>query len=96
MSARDIIRRPLVTEKTNKMQTEGNWYAFEVEKTANKQAVAQAIKEIYGVRPVAVNVVNPKPKTRRVGRYSGKVRAIKKAYVKLPEGETIDIYNSEN
>ena len=96
MSARDIIVRPIVTEKSTKMQNEGNWVEFEVAKTANKISVAQAVKEIYGISPVAVNVVNTKPKTRRVGRYSGKVRAVKRAMVKLPEGQTIDIYNSEN
>jgi large subunit ribosomal protein L23 len=96
MNARDIIRRPIVTEKSNNMQANGNWIAFEVDKRANKISVAQAIYTIYGVRPAAVNIVNTKPKTRRVGRYSGKVRAIKKAYVKLPEGSSIDIYSSEN
>ena len=95
MNARDIIRRPIVTEKSDTVK-DSNWIVFEVATTANKISVAQAVREIYGIRPVAVNIVNTKPKTRRVGRYSGKTRAIKKAYVKLPEGQSIDIYNSEN
>ncbi len=96
MSARDIIVRPIVTEKSTKMAAEGNWIEFEVAKSANKVSIAQAIQEIYGIKPVAVNTSNTKPKTRRVGRYSGKVRAIKKAMVKLPEGSTIDIFNTED
>lgn len=95
MSARDIIRRPIVTEKSNAMSENGNWITFEVAKDANKLSVAQAVLEIYGIRPVRVNVSNTKPHVRRVGRYSGKTRAFKKAMVKLPEGSTIDIYNSE-
>lgn len=95
MSARDIIRRPIVTEKTTRISNESNWITFEVAKDANKTSVAQAVKEIYDIKPVAVNIINTKPKTRRVGRYSGKVRAVKKAMVKLPEGQTIDLYNTE-
>lgn len=95
MSARDIIMRPIVTEKTTKMSSNGNWITFEVSKDSNKSSIAQAIKEIYNIKPVAVNVINTKPKTRRVGRYSGKVRAVKKAMVKLPEGQTIDIFKTE-
>ncbi|MDD6458019.1 MAG: 50S ribosomal protein L23 [Lactimicrobium massiliense] len=96
MSARDIIVRPIVTEKATKMQANGNWIEFEVARDTNKSAVAQAVQEIYHIKPVAVSIVNTKPKVRRVGRYSGKVRAVKKAMVKLPEGQTIDIYHSED
>ncbi len=93
MSARDIIVRPIVTEKTNKMGEE-NWVTFEVSKNSNKSSIAQAIKEIYDVKPVAVNTVNTKSKTKRVGRYVGKTKSIKKAYVKFPEGQMIDIFNT--
>ena len=95
MSARDIIVRPIITEKTTKVAENGNWIVFEVSKKANKVSIAQAINEIYNIKPLAVNVVNTKPKTRRVGRYSGKTRAIKKAYVKLPEGQKIDVFNQD-
>ncbi len=96
MSARDIIVRPIVTEKSTAMNSTGNWVEFEVAKNSNKVSIAQAIQEIYNIKPVAVHTSNTKPKTRRVGRYSGKVRAIKKAMVKLPEGSTIDIFNTED
>jgi len=95
MSARDIIVRPIVTEKAMNLNG-NNCVTFEVAKDANKSAVAQAIKEIYKVTPEKVNVVNVHPKTKRVGRYSGKTRAYKKAIVKFPEGQMIDIFNIED
>jgi large subunit ribosomal protein L23 len=94
MSARDIIVRPIVTEKTNRLSEEDNKYTFEVAKDSNKSAVAQAIREIYGINPVKVNIVNQHPKKRRVGRYEGMTRAIKKAVVKLPEGQKIDLFGN--
>ncbi len=95
MSARDIIIRPILTEKSIKASDNDNKITFEVAKDANKVSVAQAVKEIYNIAPEKVNIVNVHPKTRRVGRYSGKTRAIKKAIVKLPEGQKIDIFNNE-
>ena len=58
MSARDIIVRPLVTEKTMKLQDSFNKVTFEVAKNANKVSVAQAIKEIYNIKVEGVNIVN--------------------------------------
>lgn len=95
MSARDIIVRPIITEKTANA-AENNVVTFEVAKDANKSAIAQAVTEIYHVKPVSVNTVNVHPKTRRVGRYEGKTRAYKKAYVKLAEGDSINIYGENN
>lgn len=95
MNARDIIVRPIITEKTTKMSQNGNWIVFEVSKKANKVSIAQAVKEIYGIKPLAVNVSNTKSKLRRVGRYSGMTKSIKKAMVKLSEGQTIDVFNQD-
>lgn len=92
MSARDIIIRPIVTEKTMKASSDENKITFEVAKDANKSSVAQAIQEIYHIKPEKVNIVNVHPKTKRVGRFVGKTKAIKKAIVKLPEGQQIDIF----
>lgn len=96
MSARDIIVRPIVTEKTMRASSENNTVTFEVAKNANKVAIAQAVNEIYHVKPVSVNTVNVHPKTRRVGRYSGKTKAYKKAYVKLAEGDSIDVFGNND
>ena len=95
MSARDIFIRPIVTEKSMK-QGEENKVSFEVAKGTNKTAVALAIKEIYGIKPEKVNIVNVHPKTKRLGKYVGKTNAVRKAIVKLPEGQSIDLFNSEN
>ena len=81
MSARDIIIRPIVTEKTMKLSSDENKVTFMVAKNANKVSVAQAIKEIYNIKAEKVNIVNVHPKTRRVGRYEGKTNAYKKAIV---------------
>lgn len=88
---RDIIVRPLVTEKTIKVQEENNTVVFEVKKGANKILVKQAVESIFGVKVESVNVVNTKPKAKRVGRYTGTTKAIRKAYVKLAKGHTITI-----
>lgn len=88
---RDIIVRPLVTEKTISAQDAQNTVVFEVAKGANKVNIKQAIEAIFNVKVEKVNVVNTKPKTKRVGRYVGTTKAIKKAYVKLAEGSSITI-----
>ncbi len=95
MSARDIIVRPIVTEKTMRLTSDENKVTFVVAKDANKVSVAQAIKEIYNVKVEKVNIVNVHPKTKRVGRYEGKTNAYKKAIVTLPAGESIDVLGNE-
>ena len=90
-NARDIIVRPLVTEKTLNAQETNNTVVFEVAKNTNKIQIKQAIEEIFGVKVERINVVNTKAKIKRVGRYTGKTHAFKKAYVTLKEGHKIDI-----
>ena len=90
-NARDIIVRPLVTEKSISAQDKTNTVVFEVKRDANKIAIKQAIEEIFKVKVESVNVVNQKPKTKRMGRYEGKTNNLKKAYIKLKEGSKIDI-----
>lgn len=92
MSARDIVIRPIITEKTSKQNAEDNKIAFEVKKGANKTAVAQAIEEIYGIKPEKVNILNVHPKVKRMGRYVGKTNAVRKAVVTLPEGQNINLF----
>lgn len=90
-NARDIIVRPLVTEKTLKAQDTTNTVVFEVSRGTNKIQIKQAIEEIFNVKVESVNVVNQKPKTKRVGRYDGLTNHLKKAYVTLKEGSKIEI-----
>ena len=92
MSARDIVIRPIITEKTSKQNAEENKIAFEVKKGVNKTAVAQAIEEIYGIKPEKVNILNVHPKEKRMGRYVGKTNAVRKAVITLPEGQNINLF----
>lgn len=90
-NARDIIVKPIVTEKSIALQETRNVYVFEVLKSANKINIKQAIEEIFNVKVASVNTVNVQPKTKRVGRYVGKTKAYKKAYVELKQGSKIEI-----
>ena len=86
-----ILIKPLVTEKVSNLGVL-NKYVFAVARDANKIEVAKAIKEIYGIKPVGVNVINRLGKKARYGRIGGKRKDWKKAIVTLPKGETIKIY----
>lgn len=94
-NARDIIIRPLVTEKTLKTQEKANTVVFEVAKGTNKIQIKQAVEEIFNVKVESVNVVNTKSKPKRLGRYEGKTHAFKKAYVTLKEGHKIEILSDK-
>jgi len=90
-NAREIIVRPLVTEKTIKTEETQNTVVFEVAKNTNKIAVRQAVEEIFNVKVESVNIVNVKPREKRMGRYVGMTKAVKKAYVKLKDGYSINV-----
>ena len=70
------------------MEAEGK-YVFKVDVRANKTQIKQAIEKLFNVKVESVNTMNTHPKTRRVGRYSGKTNRYKKAIVKLAKGSTI-------
>ena len=88
MNANEIIRRPLVTEKSTLQREAGaNVIAFEVDPEANKIEVKRAIEELFKVKVEEVRLANVKGKTKRMGRWQGKRRDWRKAYVRLKEGE---------
>ncbi|MCF0105197.1 MAG: 50S ribosomal protein L23 [Erysipelotrichaceae bacterium] len=91
-NARDIIVRPIITEKTMQLMDSANTITFEVAKGSNKTEIKMAIEEIFNVKVDSVNTVNVHPKTKRMGRYVGKTKAYKKAYVKLAEGQSINLF----
>ena len=93
MEARDIIIRPLITEKSTTLMAEGK-YVFEVAKAANKIEIAKAISQIFNVNVVSVNTVNVEGKVKRMGRSIGKRSDYKKAIVKLAAGETIEFFEA--
>ena len=88
---RDIIIRPIVTEKTSDMMKD-NKYTFQVAMGANKTESRQAIEAIFNVKVVNVNTIRVLGKTKRMGKYEGKRSDYKKAIVKLAEGNTIPLF----
>jgi len=90
-NAREIIIRPLVTEKTLKSQENNNTVVFAVKKSANKFQIKEAIEEIFNVKVTSVHTANAKAKKKRMGKYLGKTSAFKKAYITLAEGNNITI-----
>ena len=88
MRANEVIRRPLVTEKSTLMREAGaNVIAFEVAPDANKIEVKRAVEELFKVKVEEVRLLKVQGKVKRMGRWSGKRRDWKKAYVRLKEGE---------
>ncbi|MGZ5442258.1 MAG: 50S ribosomal protein L23 [Thermoanaerobaculia bacterium] len=87
MNANQIIRRPLVTEKSTILREEGNVLAFEVDPQANKIEVKKAVEELFKVKVEEVRLFNVRGKMKRMGRWAGKRRDWRKAYVRLKAGE---------
>lgn len=90
-NAYQILVRPLITEKAANLGSEDK-YVFAVNKNANKIEIAKAINEVYGIKPIAVNIVRVGGKKVRHGRVQGRRKDWKKAIVTLPKGKTINIY----
>lgn len=88
---RDIIKAPIITEKSNDLARDNNTHTFSVDIRANKVQIKQAIEKIFDVKVESVNIINLKPKKKRVGRYYGKTNKVKKAMVKLSEGSSIEL-----
>jgi len=89
---RQIIIRPIVSEKSLIAMEENNTYTFEVAKEATKPQIAKAIEEIFKVKVMSVNTMNVAGKPRRVRYALGKTKSWKKALVTLKEGDKIDIF----
>ncbi len=87
MNANQIIRRPLVTEKSTILREENNVLSFEVDPHANKIEVKKAVEELFKVKVEDVRLFNVRGKMKRMGRWAGKRRDWRKAYVRLKEGE---------
>ena len=88
MNANQIIRRPLVTEKSTLQREAGaNVISFEVDPDANKIEVKRAVEELFKVKVEEVRLFNVRGKVKRMGRWAGKRRDWRKAYVRLKEGE---------
>lgn len=97
--ARNILIRPVITEKSDKGIQKNGVYTFIVERKSNKVEIAKAVEAMFNVSVADVNtaVLPGKAKVRntRTGMVRGIKPARKKAFVKLQEGETIDIFGSD-
>ncbi len=91
MEIYQIIKRPLVTEKTT-LAKEANKYHFEVDRRANKIEIGQAVEKLFKVKVVNVRTMNMAGKKKRVGRVLGRKRDWKKAIVTLAPGSSIEIF----
>jgi large subunit ribosomal protein L23 len=91
MNLYEVLRRPLITEKSTMLQAEGK-YAFEVVKTASKPQIKQAIEKAFKVEVTAVNVVTMPGKKRRLGRRELPSHPWKKAIVTLKPGDKIEFF----
>ena len=86
----DVIRKPIITEKAT-MASENGAVVFEVAIDANKPQIKEAVEALFGVKVKAVNTTVTKGKVKRFRGQLGKRRDVKKAYVTLEEGNTIDV-----
>jgi len=87
-----IIKRPVITEKSNALREEGNQFVFEVDLDANKVQIRQAIEKVFGVRVASVRTQIVRGKMKRLRRSFGKRPNWKKAVVTLREGDTIELF----
>ena len=86
----DVIRKPIITEKAT-MASEQNAVVFEVAIDSNKPMIKEAVEALFNVKVKAVNTSITKGKVKRFRGQMGRRRDVKKAYVTLEEGNTIDV-----
>lgn len=91
MDARNIIIRPVISEKSYALIAEGK-YTFRVADRAHKTQISQAVHQIFGVEVVSVRTSKVRAKPKRRGVHSGKSRAWKKAIVQVAPGERIELF----
>lgn len=86
MKLTDVIRRPLITEKTSILREDGRTIVFQVAPGANKTEIRRAIEKLLGAKVESVRTSIAHGKVKRQGRYAGRRSDWKKAYVKLADG----------
>lgn len=92
MLSSEIIKRPIITEKSMLLVEKENQYTFSVDKRANKLQIKAAIEELFNVKVVRVNKLTTSRVKKRVGKHSGFKPVVTKAIVKLAVGDKIEIY----
>jgi large subunit ribosomal protein L23 len=92
MISHDIIRRPLITEKTSIQKEIANQVTFEVDRRANRIEIKKAVEKIFKVNVTGIRTMQVKGKTKQRGRILGKRRSWKKAVITLAPGDRIDFF----
>ncbi|HTO98929.1 MAG TPA: 50S ribosomal protein L23 [Myxococcales bacterium] len=95
MNRFEIIKRPLDTEKLDRMRDKENKFAFEIDMKANKTEVKQAIEQLFKVKVLDVKTAIVRGKFRRLGRTEGQRPNWKKAIVTLKEGDAIQLFEGK-
>ncbi|ODS01906.1 50S ribosomal protein L23 [Methyloceanibacter superfactus] len=90
LAAYDVILSPVITEKSSEA-SEANQVVFKVRRDATKPEIKKAIETLFGVKVLAVNTLIRKGKTKRFRGIKGRQQDVKKAVVKLAEGDKIDV-----
>ncbi len=94
MNIYDVIKKPLITEKTTVEKDERNVIAFVVNGAANKIEIKAAVEQLFNAQVATVNTVNVAGKTKRTAKGIGKRSNWKKAYVTLKEGSNVDFFEA--
>jgi large subunit ribosomal protein L23 len=92
MEPLQLIRRPLISEKSTRLKEATNTVCFEVDRRANKIEIQRAVEKLFGVKVMDVRVANRRGKWKRMGRFLGQRKNWKKAYVRLAEGEKLEFF----
>lgn len=88
----EIIKKPLITEKSSVLAEKDNRYGFQVDLKANKNQIKEAVEKLYDVKVLNVKTNITPGKVKRVGRSVKKTSKIKKAFVQLGEGQKIEFF----
>ena len=91
----EVIKRPIISEKSTALAELGNRYAFEVAPAANKQEIREAVQRLFNVKVREVRTMVVHGKVKRTGRFETKRSNWKKAIVTLNEGQKIDFFQTK-
>lgn len=88
----DVLRRPVISEKSTQVKETENTVVLEVSKESTKADIKRAVEAVFKVKVAGIRTVMVRGKNARMGKFAGKKRNWKKAYVKLGEGDTIEFF----
>ena len=94
MKMHDVIYGPLITEKAATSKDDHRTLSFKVSSNANKTEIKKAVEKLFGVKVSAVRTASVGGKLKRYGRFEGRRPDWKKAFVKLKQGEKLELYES--